>query len=774
MARKNNGEELPLARLATSVGEKIRAGRNVSSFAQAVEELVSNAIDAEANAIQVTVDVRKGFIAVRDNGCGMSREELAWAGASFSTSKLSPQNNKALLKCGIVEAASRGFRGDAIFALSHLASVQIWTRPWQLSGARVPSRLSKSLVSSSSNSSLSNPSKLDSSSQTAAKISSVSPMTVWTKTIRLGKSSDVREDSHAESMTPGTTVCLQEIFQDVPVRRARLQTQTKETLLQVRRLLERNALGSPHCSFVLRGGSNVEFDTPVLWRSPGGQSTRELFGKLFGETLGQNLLDRSLTSYGIELEALVSPPHIEEMQSSAQLQFIFVNGRPLPRVRRIEGLMNRLYRNYFDRTDSALNTSSGPYFPAFVLVMQCDPAMVDILWEPSKAIVEFADWPRIMDAVQELMRGVFEDESSAELDALGAGDNSQDSFVSHATSASSHSRYFQQADEPSDRRRRTEPIASNRRSLTDENMEKEPAEKTLSCKRPWKSTETHHSSLDEKGQRAEAEESHNPPDPPSTNLDNDGNSFVQTGSSEEDAWRTFQIKRRRITDQQADRASHVEFSASRVIEGVSLTREALASCRVIAQVGAKFIFVQNDSQVFCIDQHAADERIRLEEFEDDLKDGQESSYLKKFELERREAVRLMPDQQELLQSIRAKLELWGYTWRACPWSSNEIELTSVPAIFGVPLGGSSLIDILEFAKESPSLIDLLLPPPIRNAAVNRACRGAIKFGDDLSHEQCVRLIRKLSRCKFPFQCAHGRPSCVPIADIVNQEYGQQL
>ena len=43
--------------------------------------------------------------------------------------------------------------------------------------------------------------------------------------------------------------------------------------------------------------------------------------------------------------------------------------------------------------------------------------------------------------------------------------------------------------------------------------------------------------------------------------------------------------------------------------------------------------------------------------------------------------------------------------------------------------------------------------------------GAIKFGDELTVEQCASVLRRLARCRLPFQCAHGRPSCVPLYNI---------
>ncbi|WAR19070.1 MLH3-like protein [Mya arenaria] len=40
--------------------------------------------------------------------------------------------------------------------------------------------------------------------------------------------------------------------------------------------------------------------------------------------------------------------------------------------------------------------------------------------------------------------------------------------------------------------------------------------------------------------------------------------------------------------------------------------------------------------------------------------------------------------------------------------------------------------------------------------------SAIKFGDSLTLTECHQLIGDLSHCDLPFQCAHGRPSVVPL------------
>jgi hypothetical protein len=52
--------------------------------------------------------------------------------------------------------------------------------------------------------------------------------------------------------------------------------------------------------------------------------------------------------------------------------------------------------------------------------------------------------------------------------------------------------------------------------------------------------------------------------------------------------------------------------------------------------------------------------------------------------------------------------------------------------------------------------------------------GAIKFNDRLSLEESCRLIEALSLSQLPFQCAHGRPSMLPLADLDHLEQEKQV
>ncbi|MCJ1358278.1 MAG: DNA mismatch repair protein [Icmadophila ericetorum] len=57
------------------------------------------------------------------------------------------------------------------------------------------------------------------------------------------------------------------------------------------------------------------------------------------------------------------------------------------------------------------------------------------------------------------------------------------------------------------------------------------------------------------------------------------------------------------------------------------------------------------------------------------------------------------------------------------------------------------------------------PPGMIDLLNSRSCRSAIMFNDVLTLEECETLVRRLAECKFPFMCAHGRPSMVPLVAL---------
>ncbi len=108
--------------LPDSVANQIAAGEVISRPASVIKELVENAVDAEADNIQIIVrDGGKTLIQVIDNGKGMSPTDARLAFERHATSKISSPED-------LFNLQTMGFRGEALPSICAIAQVEMHTR----------------------------------------------------------------------------------------------------------------------------------------------------------------------------------------------------------------------------------------------------------------------------------------------------------------------------------------------------------------------------------------------------------------------------------------------------------------------------------------------------------------------------------------------------------------------------------------------------------------------------------------------------------------------
>lgn len=222
------------------------------------------------------------------------------------------------------------------------------------------------------------------------------------------------------------------------------------------------------------------------------------------------------------------------------------------------------------------------------------------------------------------------------------------------------------------------------------------------------------------------------------------------------------------------------FAQSSTSFSAKLSKQGLNAARVIAQVDKKFILIcvknsliTNDREdaelLVLVDQHAADERIRVEGLLADLK---ASPTL----LPNPQIFKIQAREHHLLSRLAPSFAALGVVYDLnAPAGSPECKIIvkALPAAIAerCRLEPKVLIELIRSEswkceeEGGGSLATKPCPQRLLDMLNSRACRSAIMFNDELTREECQTLIQRLGKCAFPFQCAHGRPSMVPLVDM---------
>lgn len=192
--------------LATHEIQKIAAGEVVERPANAVKELLENALDAGATQIEISLeDGGRELIQITDNGSGIAAEELPLAIAPHATSKITAVDDLALL-------ATFGFRGEALASLAAVSDLTVTSR-------------------------------------TAIEESATTVQTIF------GAPHSTTQTMHRV----GTTVTVRQLFTNVPARRKFLKSADSEWV-QLKQLLQAYALTYLPLHIIVRHNGTIVYN----------------------------------------------------------------------------------------------------------------------------------------------------------------------------------------------------------------------------------------------------------------------------------------------------------------------------------------------------------------------------------------------------------------------------------------------------------------------------------------------------------------------------------
>ncbi|XP_010190167.1 PREDICTED: DNA mismatch repair protein Mlh3 [Mesitornis unicolor] len=255
-----------------------------------------------------------------------------------------------------------------------------------------------------------------------------------------------------------------------------------------------------------------------------------------------------------------------------------------------------------------------------------------------------------------------------------------------------------------------------------------------------------------------------------------------------------------VTSGQAD---NLAVKIHNILYPYRFTKDMVHSMQVLQQVDNKFIAclinTRNEMDkeadgnlLILVDQHAAHERIRLEQLIADSYEKEAVACGKKKLLSSSISppleIEVTEEQRRFLRCCYKNLEDLGLELSFPETNSSLILVRKVPLCFiereanelrrkRQPVTKSIVEELIQ---EQVELVQTTgggtrgtLPLTFLKVLASQACHGAIKFNEHLTLEESCRLIEALSSCQLPFQCAHGRPSMMPLADVDHLQQEKQ-
>ena len=204
-------------------------------------------------------------------------------------------------------------------------------------------------------------------------------------TIRGGELETEREIAGAR----GTRIQVDRLFFNVPARRKFLRADATE-LAHIVRLITRTALVRPETRFRLEHAGQTLLDTP-----PAADPAARLV-QIFGRERARKMLPFELESGGLKAHGFAGRP--VDGLPRRDSQHLFVNGR-IVSDRVLQHAINAAYGETMPR---------GRY-PALVLFLEADPALVDVNVHPQKNEVRFSAAQQVHETVRHAIRSALQD-----------------------------------------------------------------------------------------------------------------------------------------------------------------------------------------------------------------------------------------------------------------------------------------------------------------------------------------------------------------------------
>jgi DNA mismatch repair protein MutL len=196
--------------------------------------------------------------------------------------------------------------------------------------------------------------------------------------------------------------------------------------------------------------------------------------------------------------------------------------------------------------------------------------------------------------------------------------------------------------------------------------------------------------------------------------------------------------------------------------------ESLRELRVLGQAGKTYLIAEGELGVYLVDQHAAHERVLLEELRVALSGRSERQLLLEPLV-----LDVPPAAVALAEQSADELAQLGFAVEA--FGPRQVLVRAVPGILVDRQPQRVLQETLvTLATNTHDLVIEQHASWSERLALVMACRSAVRAGDTLAQPEMEALLRRLGEATLCRTCAHGRPTAILLSHAqLEKEFGRR-
>ncbi|CDO93170.1 unnamed protein product [Kluyveromyces dobzhanskii CBS 2104] len=692
---------MSIRRLNADVSSRLKSHEYVVSITAIVRELIHNSVDADASNVIINVDIDKFFVEAQDNGFGMNPGDLNLLGARNMSSKI-----EFLQQLSTID--TYGFRGEAIHMILQCSRMKVISKSRKCNG-------------------------------------------IWSREfpfpVHVMDANEIGLIKYGDS---GTIVRISDLFHNFPVRREMLRKKPLPEIISAIRaevltvLVKRPDLKiSVFVNHRLCAQSS-SIDQPETIPNQLTRCFRNVYGEII--PLGQfRYVSAAFKSHFVK--GIVS----SHPRATKDFQYIIINGRPLDDPR-FYSAVNKLFQStkYAERNWNSYTVKSvgSPYsgYPLFIVTCEAPSQISDLIQDPAKRIVQAESlkilYPLILNAMISFLKHI------------GYEPALEATIVENPSLYESENFWASTKKVPVSPKPATTHIVDNR-------VSKSQVSKMLKVLRAPVKENAIISKL----------------------LEN--TKGIPKGSDQHSLFNRDSEFDIRSLDLSGTESSYLK---KHTINELKLFKSQVRKFRVIKQVDRKFILVSSGQVILILDQHACHERITVEKMLKETISNFMNNTIEYTDVCVK--INISSEEANWFHEFKPEFAKWGI-FLTLNYSNSGVpilELLKVPKFFNdkIKLDDAFLKSALlqhiydlksNLRRKVSYFFDnersiskwwTVIPhmPRVYIEIINsKSCRSAIMFGTTLSKPECEILVSDLSKCQWPFQCAHGRPSIVPIIEL---------